>query len=93
MSEPTYAELKARLEKLEAEALEQAQNKYNLTFKIGNKGTVSVYGLGKFPVSLYFEQWMAVVKNIPKLVDFLNTNKAAIEDRVKNPVVVEEKKA
>jgi hypothetical protein len=86
MSEPTYAELKARLEK-------QAQNKYNLTFKIGNKGTISVYGLGKFPVSLYFEQWMAVVKNIPRLVDFLNTNKAAIEDRVKNPIIAEEKKA
>ena len=29
-----------------------------MTFKVGEKGGVSVYGLGRFPVTLYYEQWI-----------------------------------
>ncbi len=49
MAEPTYEELKARLEKLE----QQGQRRTgSLEFRVSEKGGVSVYGLGRFPVTL-----------------------------------------
>ena len=64
--QPTYAELKAKIAELEAKAaIANAPGK--LTIRINDavnpetgekgKGTVCVYGLGKFPVALYAEQW------------------------------------
>ena len=50
MSEPTYEELKARVADLEKKAVRRTGE---MDFKIGEKGGVSVYGLGRFPVTLY----------------------------------------
>jgi hypothetical protein len=44
MAEPTYEELKARVAELEKQKLIRS-----LQFKVGDKGGVSVYGLGRFP--------------------------------------------
>ena len=49
MSEPTKEELLARIAELEKQA--EAKNRGKLEFKIGEKGGVSVYGLGRFPVT------------------------------------------
>jgi hypothetical protein len=38
-----------------------------LSFKISEKGAVSVYGLGRFPVTLYFEQWSKLFAHIDEL--------------------------
>ena len=54
MAEPTYDELKARLAELEKSGVRHSGE---LSFKVGEKGGVSVYGLGRFPVTLYYEQW------------------------------------
>ena len=51
MAEPTYEELKARLSQLEKE-VETKKRSGDLIFKVGEKGGVSVYGLGRFPVTL-----------------------------------------
>ena len=51
MAEPTYEELKAKVAAMEAEKAT------GLTFKVSEKGALSVYGLGKFPTTLYAEQW------------------------------------
>ncbi len=51
MSEPTYEELKVRVAELEKQA---GQQKGSLEFRVGEKGGVSVYGLGRFPVTLYY---------------------------------------
>jgi hypothetical protein len=50
--------LQAELERLRAEneALKGRVAK-GMTLKVSEKGTVSVYGLGRFPVTLYKEQW------------------------------------
>jgi hypothetical protein len=48
MTEPTYEELKARLAELEA----KQQRTGSMSFKVSDKGGVSVYGLGRFPVTL-----------------------------------------
>lgn len=55
--EPTYEELKAKLATLEKQNGEAKV----LEFRVGNKGGVSVYGLGRFPVTLYYEQWIALL--------------------------------
>ncbi len=46
-----------------------------LEFKVGQKGGVSVYGLGRFPVTLYYQQWIALLAVAPELHAFLETNK------------------
>ncbi len=73
MSEPTYEELKARLAELERKAA--AQQTGSLQFRVGEKGGVSVYGLGRFPVTLYYEQWVRLLDAAEDLRAFLETNK------------------
>jgi hypothetical protein len=58
----TEAELKAELERLKAEneAL-KARGSKAISLKVSEKGGVSVYGLGRFPVTLYQEQWLKLL--------------------------------
>ena len=73
MSEPTYDELKSRVAQLEKQ---QGQRRTgSLEFRIGEKGGVSVYGLGRFPVTLYYEQWIRLLDAAEKLREFLEQNK------------------
>jgi hypothetical protein len=72
MAEPTYDELKARVAELEKKT---AHRSGELDFKVGAKGGVSVYGLGRFPVTLYYEQWIRLLDASQKLRDFLEENK------------------
>lgn len=50
-----------------------------LTFKVGEKGGVSLYGLGRFPVTLYYEQWRRLLAAAPELSDFLEANKSKLK--------------
>ena len=43
---------------------------------MGEKGGVSVYGLGRFPVTLYYQQWIRLLDTGEKLREFLEENKA-----------------
>ena len=74
MAEPTYEELKARLAELEKKGAGRRLGE--LEFKVGEKGGVSVYGLGRFPVTLYYEQWIRLLDACKKLQEFLEDNKA-----------------
>jgi hypothetical protein len=58
----TEAELKAEVERLKAEneAL-KARGTKGVSMKVSEKGGVSVYGLGRFPVTLYQEQWLKLL--------------------------------
>ena len=58
MSDMTPKQMKEELESLriENEALKKRSEK-GLSLKVSQKGGVSVYGLGRFPVTLYKEQW------------------------------------
>ena len=73
MAEPSYEELKARLAELEKQGTGRRSG--NLEFRVGEKGGVSVYGLGRFPVTLYYEQWNRLLEAAPKLREFLEENK------------------
>ena len=73
-------ETKAELERLrrENEALKRGREK-GLSLKVSEKGSVSVYGLGRFPVTLYKEQW----RRLLELADEIRTFIAANESKLK----------
>jgi len=75
MAEPSYEELKARLVELEKQG--SGRKTGQLDFRVGEKGGVSVYGLGRFPVTLYYEQWIRLLEASTPLRAFLEENKAA----------------
>lgn len=47
-------------------------DKSNLSFKVSEKGGLSVYGLQRFPVTLYPEQWERVFEAVPRMKEFLH---------------------
>jgi hypothetical protein len=76
MAEPSYEELKARLAELEKQS---GRRTGALEFRVGEKGGVSVYGLGRFPVTLYYEQWIRLLDQHDKLRSFLEENKSKLK--------------
>jgi hypothetical protein len=75
VAEPTYEELKAQL----AELQNKQQRSGNMNFKVSDKGGVSVYGLGRFPVTLYYEQWIRLLDKAQELREFLEANKEKLK--------------
>ncbi len=78
MAEPTYEELKERLAQLEKQT-EGKKRAGVMDFKVGEKGGVSVYGLGRFPVTLYYEQWQRLLGAAEDLKAFLEENKSRLK--------------
>jgi hypothetical protein len=81
MAEPTKEELLARIAELEKQTGGRAKG--SLEFRVGEKGGVSVYGLGRFPVTLYYEQWIRLLDASDGLRKFLEENKSRL--KLKNP--------
>jgi hypothetical protein len=77
MSEPSKEELLARIAELEKQA--GSRKKGSLEFRVGEKGGVSVYGLGRFPVTLYYEQWVRLLDTADNLRAFLEENKSKLK--------------
>lgn len=77
MSDPTREELLARISELEKQA--ETRKSRKLEFKIGEKGGVSVYGLGRFPVTLYYEQWIRLLDAGGDLRAFLEESKSRLK--------------
>ncbi len=68
----TKAELMAELE------LAKRGQAPTLTCKVSAKGAVSVYGLGRFPVTLYAQQWERLIPYTPEIVGFIEANAASL---------------
>ena len=77
MTEPTKDELMARIAELETQVGGKRSGK--LEFKVGDKGGVSVYGLGRFPVTLYYDQWTRLLDVADDLRTFLEANKSRLK--------------
>jgi len=77
MSEPTKEELLARIAELERQA--GVRKAASLEFKVSEKGAVSVYGLGRFPTTLYYEQWKKLLDAADELRSFLEQNKTRLK--------------
>jgi hypothetical protein len=79
MAEPSKEELMARIAELEKQV--DAKKSGKLDFKVSEKGGVSVYGLGRFPVTLYYEQWTKLLDAGEELRAFLEANKSRLKLR------------
>ena len=84
MSELSYEELKAKLAELE-KTPPAPSDAGALHFKIGAKGGVSAYGLGRYPVTLYYEQWLKLLDGVEPLRAFLEANKGGLRMREAKP--------
>ena len=75
-------DLKAELERLKAEN-EQLKNQRSraVSLKVSEKGGVSVYGLGRFPVTLYKEQWTKLLDMADDIRAFLRANDAQLKTK------------
>jgi hypothetical protein len=82
MTEPSKEELMARIAELEKQA--GSRKKGSLEFRVGEKGGVSVYGLGRFPVTLYYEQWVRLLDTADSLREFLEENKPRLKLKPKD---------
>jgi len=75
-------DLQAELEKLRAEneALKQSNKRTgSISMKVSEKGAVSVYGLGRFPVTLYQEQWLKLLALNEEIKVFIEENKTKLK--------------
>ena len=75
-------EAQAELERLRAEnaALKSRMAK-GVTLKVSEKGGVSVYGLGRFPVTLYQEQWAKLLAMADDIRNFIRENEAKLKKK------------
>ncbi len=73
MAESTKEELLARIAELEKQV--EGKKAGKLEFRVSEKGGVSVYGLGRFPVTLYAEQWEKLLDVAEELRAFVEQEK------------------
>jgi hypothetical protein len=73
-------DLKAELERLKAEneRLKSRQTR-GVSLKVSEKGGVSVYGLGRFPVTLYKEQWTRLLDMADDIRAFIKENESRLK--------------
>jgi hypothetical protein len=75
-------ELKAEIERLRAEneALKKP-SRGQMSLKVSEKGALSVYGLGRFPVTLYREQWEKLLGMAAEIQSFIQENDARLKKK------------
>lgn len=65
-----------RIKELEAQA---KKPKASGSIKVSTKGAISVYGMGRFPVTLYATQWENLFAKTDEIKKFIETNKASLK--------------
>jgi len=73
-------DLKAELERLRSEnaALKKGASA-GLRMKVSEKGALSIYGMGRFPVTLYKEQWLKLLDMSDEIRGFIKANDAQLK--------------
>ena len=75
-------DLKAELERLRAENEQLKQRAVRgVSLKVSEKGAVSVYGLGRFPVTLYKEQWVKLLERDSEIRQFIVDNESSLKKK------------
>lgn len=72
LAEKSQAELLAIIAQM------QQASQRKLTLKVSEKGAVSLYGLGRFPVTLYGSQWERLIGEVEHIKGFLVANAALL---------------
>lgn len=83
----THEQLVAELARIKAEneAL-KAKKTRALSWKVSDKGAISIYGFGRFPVTLYYSQLIKLAQVMPEVCKFAEENKALLN--IKDSTVV-----
>jgi hypothetical protein len=77
-------DLKAELERLKAENERlKGQRAASTSLRVSEKGGVSVYGLGRFPVTLYKEQWTKLLAMADEIREFIKAHDAELKAKPK----------
>jgi len=75
-------DLKAELERLRAENERlKARSARAVSLKVSEKGGVSVYGLGRFPITLYKEQWTRLLDMADDIRTFITANEGKLKTK------------
>ena len=82
------ADLRAEVERLrrENQELKQKGGPRGISLKVSQKGAVSLYGLGRFPVTLYKEQWERVLEMSDEIRAFLRGARCGAEEEELTPL-------
>ena len=75
-------DLKAELERLRKEnaSLKKSAGS-SIRMKVSEKGAVSIYGMGRFPVTLYKEQWLKLLDMAAEIRSFIAENEALLKSK------------
>ena len=75
-------EMKAELERLRNENASLKKGAATgITMKVSEKGGLSVYGMGRFPITLYKEQWLKLLDMSDAIRSFIAANDAALKTK------------
>jgi hypothetical protein len=78
----TDEDMKAEIERLKAEnAALQQKSASRVQLKVSEKGGVSVYGMGRFPVTLYKEQWLKLLDMADDIRAFIAANEGQLKQK------------
>lgn len=77
-------ELKSEIERLKAENEALKKTKASgggLSMKVSEKGALSIYGMGRFPVTLYKEQWIKLLGISESIKEFIKENESRLKTK------------
>jgi len=74
-------ELKAELERLRSENAALKKGASGIRMKVSEKGAVSIYGMGRFPVTLYKEQWLKLLDMSADIRAFIAANESQLKTK------------
>ena len=78
-------EMKAELERLRQEnAVLKKGAASGIRMKVSEKGAISIYGMGRFPVTLYKEQWLTLLDMSDDIRAFITANEAQLKTKHQN---------
>lgn len=79
---PTEEELRQEIERLKAENEKlKKPTRGSMSLKVSEKGALSVYGLGRFPVTLYREQWDKLLGMADHIRQFIEENDTLLKKK------------
>ena len=78
---PTPEELQSELDRLRAENEALKRPRGQMSLKVSEKGALSVYGLGRFPVTLYREQWEKLLGMAGEIRAFIDQHDSELKKK------------